>query len=123
MSRDVAGQSLARCGWLIPMLAGMALIGGCSTRPYARVDPRACSAEGGVVRDVGMFATPACVKPYLDAGKACRGKLDCQGACLAGHDAVIGEATTGTCQKDTHDIFGCQDTVEDGRAAAGTCWD
>jgi hypothetical protein len=110
-------------GRTIAMVAGIVLICGCAIRPQPRVDAKACRAEGGVIQGVGMTATPACVKPYADAGKACRNGSDCQGACQAGQDAVVGDAATGTCQKNTHDYFGCRDTVEEGRVVAGMCWD
>lgn len=109
--------------WAIALLVGAVLVCGCSTRPQDRIDAMACQAEGGVIQGVGMFATPACVKPHVDAGKACRSNADCQGACQAGSNAVVGEAATGTCQENSHDIFGCIDHVEDGRVVAGMCFD
>ena len=107
----------------IALLVGAVLVCGCSALPQARIGAKPCQAEGGVIQGVGMFATPACVKPYADAGKACRSKADCRGACLAGQNAVVGEAATGTCKKHSHDIFGCIDHVEGGRVVAGMCFD
>jgi len=112
-----------RIGRTIAVVAGIALLCACVTRPQSPVDAKACRADGGVIQGVGMFATPACVRPYADAGKICSSRSDCQGACHAAQDAVIGEVATGTCQKNTHDHSGCHDGVEDGRVVPGMCWE
>jgi hypothetical protein len=70
-----------------------------------------------------MFGTPACVIPYPDAGKACKDGSECEGLCKAAPDAVIGAEATGTCQKDTHDIYGCYDEIKAGVVVGGMCFD
>ena len=40
----------------------------------ASIDQEQCRAEGGLIRGVGMFGTPACVKPFPDADKSCSDK-------------------------------------------------
>lgn len=87
------------------------------------VDKSQCEARGGTVQGVGMFATPACVIPYPDAGKSCSDKSDCRGMCKANPEADVGTPATGTCQLDSHDIFGCYNEVKDGVVVAGMCFD
>ena len=89
----------------------------------AKIDQEQCQAEGGSVRGVGMFGTPACVKPFPDAGKACSDKSECQGLCKAPENSVVGSRSEGTCQKDTHDIHGCYDKIERGAVVGGVCLD
>ena len=89
----------------------------------SKVDQEQCTAEGGAVRGVGMFGTPACVKPFQDAGKVCSGTSDCQRLCKAPESSLVGSRSTGTCQKDTHDIYGCYDKVEKGIVVGGVCLD
>lgn len=89
----------------------------------AKIDRRQCTAEGGSIRAVGMLGTPACVKPYADAGKTCADTSDCTGACKAPQGARIGARSQGTCQKDTHDLEGCYNRIERGKVVAGMCSD
>ena len=90
----------------------------------AKIDQEQCKAEGGLIRGVGIFGTPACVKPYPDAGKTCSDRSECQGLCKSIPDAVIGSSpATGTCQRDTHDIFGCYNEIKAGVVVAGMCVD
>ena len=93
------------------------------TAALAKIDQEQCRAEGGAVRGVGMFGTPACVKPFADAGKVCSDKSECQGLCKAPENSVVGSRSTGTCQKDTHDIYGCYNEVKQGAVVAGMCFD
>ena len=89
-----------------------------------KIDQKRCKAEGGSIQGVGMFGLPACVKPYPDAGKTCSDRSECQGLCKSAPDAVVGSSpTTGTCQKDSHDIFGCYNEVKAGVVVAGFCFD
>lgn len=90
---------------------------------YARIDPEQCRADGGTVRSVGMFGTPACVLPFRDAGQFCADGSECQGLCKADPGATAGKSATGTCQTDSHDIYGCYDTIEQGVVVAGACFD
>lgn len=89
----------------------------------AKIDQKQCRTEGGAIRGIGMFGTPACVKPFRDAGKVCSDKSECQGLCKAAESSIVGSRSTGTCQKDTHDIYGCYDKVEAGTVVAGICLD
>ena len=89
----------------------------------ATIDQEQCRAEGGFIRGVGIFGTPACVKPLPDAGKVCSDKSECQGLCKAPEDAVVGSSSTSTCQADTHDIYGCYDMIEKGTVVGGICFD
>jgi hypothetical protein len=88
----------------------------------ASVDQEACSNAGGEVRQEGMLGMYRCVKPYADAGKACRSKSDCEGKCLAADDAAPDKETTGVCQADDSP-FGCYAEVEDGRITNAICVD
>ena len=89
----------------------------------AKIDQEQCKADGGIIRGVGMFGTPACVKPFPDAGKVCSDRSECQGLCKAPENGVVGSRSTGTCQKDTHDIYGCYDQIERGTIVVGICLD
>ena len=89
----------------------------------ARIDQEKCRSEDGTIRGVGMFGTPACVKPFPDAGKVCSDKSECQGLCKAPESALVGSSTAGTCQRDTHDIYGCYNKVERGVVVGGVCLD
>ena len=93
----------------------------CASQP--KVDVAQCKAQGGEVRGVGMFATPACVVPFSDGGRECKDGGECQGMCKAGPDAAIGAKASGTCQVDTHDIYGCYNEVKAGVVVAGMCLD
>ena len=87
----------------------------------ANIDLEQCRADGGFIRSVGLFGTPACVKPFPDAGKACSDKSECQGTCKAPENALVGTRLTGTCQTDTHDIYDCYDKIERGTVVGGLC--
>jgi hypothetical protein len=89
---------------------------------FAQVDQEKCRAEGGTVRGVGMFGTPACVKPFQDAGKVCSDKSECAGLCKAPSDSPIGLRSSGTCQRDSQDIYGCN-RIEQGLVVGGVCLD
>jgi len=89
----------------------------------AKIDQEQCRAGGGFIRGVGMFGTPACVKPFPDAGKVCTDESECQGMCKAPESAIVGSSSTGTCQADTHDIYGCYDKIERETVVEGVCLD
>jgi hypothetical protein len=97
------------------------MLSACASRPT--VDSAQCKADGGTVQGVGLFATPACVVPFADAGKVCSDGSECLGMCKAAPDGVVGQAATGYCQRDDHDIFGCYDEVEGGIVVGGMCLD
>ena len=88
----------------------------------AAIDQEACAAAGGEARQEGMLGMYRCVKPYADAGKACRSKSDCEGKCLATDDAAPDADITGACQADDSP-FGCNAEVEDGKITEAICID
>lgn len=88
----------------------------------AEIDQEACAASGGVVRQEGMLGLYRCVKPFADAGKACRSKSDCEGKCLATDDAMPDQEVVGACQAEDSP-FGCYAEVEDGKIQAAICVD
>lgn len=88
----------------------------------AEIDQEACAAAGGVVRQEGMLGMYRCVKPFADAGKACRSKSDCEGKCLATDDAMPDADVTGACQADDSP-FGCYAEVEGGKIQTAICVD
>jgi hypothetical protein len=94
---------------------------GCAANPV--LSEHQCQAQGGVVQEVGMFATPACVIPFSDAGKTCLDSSECLGLCKAAPEAIVGESASGTCQRDNQDIFGCYDEVKEGVVVEGMCLD
>ena len=89
-------------------------------------DLQMCASQGGRIESRGKLGRPVCVHPYSDAGKACSGKADCKGRCLAnegpGGLPKLGEATGGHCQADDR-LFGCYAEVEGGKAKAAICVD
>ena len=89
----------------------------------AEIDQEQCKSEGGAIRDVGMYGTPACVKPFQDAGKVCSDKSECRGLCKASERSMVGSHSTGTCQRDTHDMYGCYNRIERGVVVRGLCVD
>lgn len=89
----------------------------------AAVDRAACETAGGEVRQEGMLGMWRCVKAYADAGKACRGKSDCEGKCLYQGAATPDPVdVTGVCQSDDSP-FGCYTEVENGKTTGGICVD
>lgn len=88
----------------------------------AQIDQEACKSSGGEVRQEGMLGMYRCVKPYADAGKACRSKSDCEGKCLATDDAAPDAEVTGVCQTDDSP-FGCYAEVEGGKIQQAICVD
>lgn len=93
------------------------------SKALAGIDQEACAEDGGRIEGVGMFATPACVVPFSDAGAPCSDDADCEGFCKAAETSVVGEASTGTCQLTSHDHFGCVNKVECGVVVSGPCID
>lgn len=82
-----------------------------------------CRAAGGTLQRLGRLQREQCVIPYADAGKACSRKSDCTGQCLASGEGVAGSATTGTCQRDASQNFGCRQRIDDGKAQSTICVD
>ncbi|CAN5196075.1 hypothetical protein BH10PSE2_BH10PSE2_21520 [soil metagenome] len=108
------------------------LISGCSPMagpsdpavPGQSAEASACVARGGEIRRVGRMQTPQCIIRYADAGKTCTDGDQCAGDCrIEGNSGVApGTSVTGKCQADG-DRFGCNTTVEDGKAAQTLCID
>jgi len=89
----------------------------------AGIDEHACRAKGGHVGSIGMFGSPACVRPLPDGGKVCTDKTDCEGRCLNARSLLPpGTAVNGTCQRE-EPLDGCWQEVDGGRAMQGWCAD
>lgn len=89
----------------------------------AAIDREACEAASGEVRQEGMLGMYRCVKPFADAGKACRSGSECEGKCLATDDAMMDdENVVGACQANDSP-FGCYAEVEDGKITNAICVD
>lgn len=101
---------------------GGASIDDMRARSLAEIDKEACTAAGGEVRQEGMLGMYRCVKPYADAGKACRSSDDCEGKCLASGPEAAGEEAVGACQANDSP-FGCYAEIEDGKVANAICVD
>lgn len=91
-------------------------------RSREEIDEQACAADGGEIRQEGMLGMYRCVRPYADAGKACRSNADCEGRCLAPDGPATGEDAEGRCQANDSP-FGCYAEVEEGKVAAAICVD
>jgi hypothetical protein len=89
-------------------------------------DLQLCASSSGRIESRGKAGIPTCVHSYSDAGKACSGKSDCKGRCLAnegpGGLPRLGNATGGHCQADDK-LFGCYAEVQGGKAKAAICVD
>ena len=70
---------------------------------------------------MGMMQTLTCVVRTNDGEKPCRGKTDCEAACLYAGPAAPGKEIFGQCSKDSN-LFGCKMYVESG-AVFGLCAD
>lgn len=88
----------------------------------AAIDRAECEGAGGEVRQEGMLGMWRCVRPYVDAGKPCRDKSDCEGKCLATDDAMPGDEVVGACQANDSP-FGCYAEVVDGKIEGAICVD
>lgn len=94
-----------------------------ATEAYREARDVDCQAAGGTLQRLGRLQREQCVIPYADAGKACSGKSDCTGQCLARGEVAVGSATTGTCQRDASQNVGCRQRIEDGKAQGTICVD
>jgi putative hemolysin len=92
-------------------------------RPTASADAVACASRGGAMTQVGRMHSWQCVIRYADAGRRCTDGDQCQGDCRVEEAGVAPGATTaGVCQASSNN-FGCNTSVEDGRAGATLCID
>ena len=90
-----------------------------------RAEQLACESAGGTVGPGGMLGFDQCVRPYADAGAACKSSDDCLGRCLLSpdSDSETGQPTEdGVCQA-TDSPFGCMAEVDDGRVQGALCID
>jgi len=77
-----------------------------------------CRAEGGF-ESRSAFGHPICQIGFVDAGKICRSKSDCNGRCLVSMDGAgpwpkSGDFVAGTCESHRY-TPGCFATVEGGK--------
>lgn len=92
------------------------------SQPPTEAETRACAdADGDVVR-AGLLGQFHCRQALPDAGRACTGRQDCAGECLAPDTAPPGAPAAGACQAQTP-LFGCYSVIEDGRATPPLCVD
>ena len=111
---------------LLIVLSGSA---SCSTPPkrLATAEARTCRAQGGY-ESRSPFGSPFCQFSYIDGGKTCSAKADCQGRCQIDLDGrptqpKPGDAVAGKCQAE-RSTFGCYASVEEGKLVGdGTCVD
>lgn len=116
---------------LIAALALALSVGAAACSPMAEQAPdpaapqsaeAACAAQGGEIMRVGRLQTARCVVPFSDAGKVCRDGDDCLGDCRTENAGPQSGSVTGRCAP--NDLpFGCNTTVEDGRAGPTLCVD
>ena len=79
--------------------------------------------SGGRIDIAGLWGGEICVHPYKEAGKACSGKSQCEGLCLADDtQAEIGTPAEGRCQAEDYP-FGCRTEIRDGKIADSICVD
>ncbi|RIJ22310.1 hypothetical protein D1224_12205 [Henriciella barbarensis] len=82
-----------------------------------------CEAAGGTVQRAGMLGWENCIQTFADGGKTCSDSSDCTGECRsAGEFVDAGAAATGQCTANDN-IFGCYQTIENGRAGGALCVD
>lgn len=114
------------------LLSLLLTVAGCaSTTPAASTaatgipgnDAAACIAAGGSLQPLGRLQRAQCVVTYADAGKACIAKSDCTGQCLAADAVAPGAKTSGTCQRDVSQNFGCRQRIDGGVALGTICVD
>lgn len=94
-----------------------------------KIDVEACERQGGTVRGVCMFGTPACVLPYADAGLGCTDSSECDGRCFLDRQGygnenqpIVGAEATGVCEADSNPC-GCWYEIRQGKIQQGLCAD
>ena len=110
----------------VTVLVGMAFAGRDGfARPshFSQTEKAACRARNGKAEHIG-FGEKACVIPYADGGRACRGKSDCQGQCVfrLGLDPQPKFKGYGACERDNATL-GCFSVVEHGELRPEACTD
>lgn len=87
------------------------------------IDVDECEAQGGTVRGVCMFGTPACVVPFSDAGKPCSDSSECEGLCWNEDFGLPqGSVATGQCSANAQDCK-CGVEILAGKVNGGICED
>lgn len=82
--------------------------------PVERTSEQACRAKRGLW---GVFGfEPGCALPASDAGRPCRGRADCEGACVTDLSKPGGTVTVGGCYAYQHVPDTQVNFVEDGKA-------
>lgn len=90
--------------------------------PERPADQASCKSAGGNWQPVCRRQTLACVMTFPDAQKACSGKADCMGECLAHGSPKPGAKAEGLCAADD-DPCGCKQKIEGGIAQGTLCAD
>ncbi len=89
----------------------------------SQIDVETCEANGGRVRGVCMFGTPACVIPFSDAGKPCSDSSECEGFCWNEDWGLEqGDNATGQCTANAQDCK-CGVEILAGIVDGGICED
>ena len=91
-------------------------------RPELRSE-QACGAAGGVWSRAGLQGIAHCVRPTLDAGRACQGRGDCETLCVTDDDTPPGTAVSGRCFEWTQTVGHCYNRVRNGVAVGLLCKD
>lgn len=87
------------------------------------VERARCETAGGEVRRDGLAGWEQCIQTLSDGGQSCTDSDECLGRCeLTGGFVDYETPATGTCQA-SDSLFGCFQTVEDGRADPAICVD
>ena len=82
-----------------------------------------CEAAGGTVQRAGMLGWENCIQTFTDGGKTCADSADCMGECrITGDFVEVGAPATGQCTRNDK-VFGCYQTIENGRAGGALCVD
>lgn len=69
-----------------------------------------------------MFGMPSCIDLYSDGGKKCDDSSKCQGECITKEFIDEGAGSSGFCQGSGVDVFGCYNTIHNGIAGPGGCY-
>ncbi len=93
------------------------------TDASSSINSSTCLHNGGVIKNVCMLGTPACIQTYVDAGKSCSDSSECSGECTITDNFVdVGNETIGFCSVD-NDPCGCSQLIVNGKATPALCID
>jgi hypothetical protein len=93
-------------------------------RPSAE-ERAACESRRGEMRREGMLGSYQCVIPFTDAARRCTDGDQCLGDCRVSPNVASpppGQSVVGQCQIDSSP-FGCNTSIEDGKAQPTLCVD